>query len=368
MRQALRLAALGLYSTYPNPAVGCVFVRDGRVIGSGYHVAAGGPHAEIVALESAHGDVRGATCYVSLEPCSHYGRTPPCAERLVREGIKRCVVACVDPNPKVRGQGIAMLERAGVEVLVGVLADKARYLNRAFFKSIVTGVPYVTVKVGMSLDARTALVDGSSKWITSPRSRSHVQKLRARCDAIITGSGTVSADDPRLDVRYEELPPKVRARIPRERIRSPLKVVLDSRARLDPGRYRLFSTGQVIWCTGEVEGFHGEERLSEHVLRVGIPLNEAGHIPFTAVLERLGGMGIRHALVEAGGGLTGSLIDSGLADELVVFAAPKILGPDTRPAFRTCNCTSMAKAIGYRLRKVREIGDDVKLVYELTRD
>ena len=224
MMQALKLASCGLYTSYPNPAVGCVIVRDGKVIGEGYHHAAGQPHAEIMALADANYDVEGATVYVTLEPCSHYGRTPPCALKLVEMKVSKVVVAADDPNPKVNGRGFQILKEAGIEVVQHVLEKESLYQNRAFFKSIQGPYPYVSVKVAMSLDGKTALADGSSKWITGERSRQKVQDIRAKSDCIITGVNTVIADDPQLNVRYETLRKKYLKKIDREYIRQPLKV------------------------------------------------------------------------------------------------------------------------------------------------
>ena len=365
MARALKLASYGLYTTYPNPAVGCVFVRGGKIIGEGWHHHAGQPHAEIMALKSAGGDVRGATAYVTLEPCSHYGRTPPCALRLTREGISRCVVASGDPNPLVSGKGLAILKEAGIEVETGVLDAKAWFLNRAFMKAITSNLPFVTLKSGMSLDARTALPSGESEWITCEKSRCKVQDLRARSDAIVTGSGTVIADDPRLSVRWDELPEKARARLPREEVRQPLKVVLDSRARLDPGKYRIFKEGKVLWCTGSDFGSGNPEsvELDSHVTQLRLPRDPKGHISLKALLQCLGAMQIRRLMVEAGSRLSGAFLGQGLCDELYVFAAPKILGADARPAFDTPAPEKLDQALGFALHSVKKCGGDVRLHY-----
>ena len=246
MKRALKLAARGKFTTSPNPAVGCVIVRNGMIIGEGYHHKAGEPHAEIMAMRSAGASVAGATCYVTLEPCSHYGRTPPCAKALVKAGVKRVVIACGDPNPQVAGRGVKILKDAGIEVDVGLYENKALKLNRAFFKSIVKNIPYVTVKIGMSLDGKIALSDGRSKWITSDKSRKAVQKMRAESDAIITGAGTVLADNPMLNVRYDELPEKVFAKYDINRDKQPLRVVLDSHLRINPDNFAMFSQGKIL--------------------------------------------------------------------------------------------------------------------------
>lgn len=365
MARALKLASHGLYTASPNPAVGCVIVRDGKIIGEGWHHRAGEGHAEIMALENAGGSVKGATAYVTLEPCSHYGRTPPCAVRLVHEGIKRCVIAVGDPNPKVSGRGVKILESAGIEVKSGVLESKAWFLNRAFMTGITGPRPFVTVKTGMSLDARIALEDGQSQWITGPKARSCGMNIRARCDAIITGSGTVMADNPRLSVRWDELPSKAKKLVSREEVRQPLKVVLDSRARLNPADWDLFkSGGKVLWCTA-LKGRAREvrkEQLDDRVTRLQVPA-EGGRLSLEAVLEYLGSLQLRRVLVEAGGAVTGSFVASGLADEIYAFIAPEVLGRQSQPAFALDAPAELSDAQRFSLHSVKKVGCDVRLHY-----
>ena len=361
MRRALELASLGLYSTYPNPAVGCVIVKDGRIIGEGYHHKAGQPHAEIEALKSADYNVAGATCYVTLEPCSHYGRTPPCALKLVEMKVARVVIACGDPNPQVAGRGIKILRDAGIEVTEHVLEQEAFELNRAFFKAIVENIPYVSVKIGMSLDARTALASGESQWITGEESRSDVQDLRATSDALITGIGTVTADNPRLNVRYSDLPTEVRSKISADTLRQPLKVVLDSRGTLDINKYQLFTTGRVLWCTAD-DGVETtlEERINSQVTRVTLPF-ENGLIDLKALLAYLGTLGIRRALVEAGATLSSAFIEQALADEIICYVAPKIIGGSSKSTFRLPEIADLNARTAYKFSKTELKGADVKL-------
>ncbi len=361
MRRALELASLGLYSTYPNPAVGCVIVKDKKIIGEGYHHKAGQPHAEIEALKSADYNVKGATCYVTLEPCSHYGRTPPCALKLVEMKVKRVVIACGDPNPKVAGRGIKILKDAGIEVTEHVLEQEAYELNRAFFKAIVENIPYVSVKIGMSLDARTALTSGASQWITGAESRSDVQDLRATSDALITGIGTVAADNPRLNVRYADLPSEVRSKLSADALRQPIKVVLDSRGSLDFNKYQIFSTGKVLWCTAAV-GVEtvSEERLNDQVTRVKLP-RENGLVDLKALLSYLGTIGIRRALVEAGATLSSAFIEQSLADEIICYVAPKIIGGSSQSTFRLPEIAELNAKTAYKFSKAELKGSDVKL-------
>lgn len=361
MHRALRLARRGEYTCSPNPAVGCVIVRDGRVLGEGYHHRAGCPHAEIMALEDAASrgnEVRGATVYVTLEPCSHQGRTPPCAARLIEEGVAQVVVANKDPNPQVSGRGLTMLRQAGIRVFEGVLQNKAAHLNRAFFKAISTGLPYVTVKVAMSLDAASSLRDGQSKWLTSPRSRRRVQRLRAGCQAVITGSGTVLADNPRLNVRYEELPGTVRDFVAAQELPQPLRVVLDGRGRLAGQDLNVFSGQPTLWCTAKAQ--HSAPSAAENLC---LPRTAEGALDLRALLGELGRRQIRHVLVEAGPTLTAAFLSSGLVDELLVFTGPLILGGESRPAFALKAPPSLDKAQHFSLYRAKKLGDDVLLQY-----
>lgn len=376
MKQALRLASLGIYTAYPNPAVGCVIVRDGKIIGQGYHHKAGEPHAEVMAIRDAHEDVLGACVYVTLEPCSHYGRTPPCAQKLIDMQVKRVVICCRDPNPKVCGRGQKMLEEAGIEVVNGVYEKKGLMLNRAFMKAVTSGIPYVTLKVGMSLDAKSALSTLESKWITSVFSRSRVQDLRARCDCIITGSGTVIADDPSLNVRYAELPLKTKRKVDAKHLRQPLKVILDGQKRIDYSLYHLFAEGNNLLVRGTLDPslYETLEPLNEHTSVLNMPYaKELPHADKTAaehygialkpLLLYLGRLGIRNVLVEAGATLVSSFLDADLYDELYVFMAPKLLGMQSRSAFTTKEVSSLDKVQDMTLVKTSSLGDDVLLHY-----
>ncbi len=376
MKQALRLASCGIYTAYPNPAVGCVIVRDGKIIGQGYHHKAGEPHAEVMAIMDAHEDVNGACVYVTLEPCSHYGRTPPCAKKLIDMQVKRVVICCTDPNPKVSGRGQKMLEDAGIEVVTGVYEKKGRFLNRAFMKAISTGIPYVTLKIGMSLDAKTALKNGESKWITSSVSRSRVQELRSRCDCILTGSGTVLADEPSLNVRYAELPLKTQHKLKAENVRQPLKVILDGRGRIETDNYHLFSEGNNLLVRGTRDSslYESKKVLNEHTSILYMPFAQGNNtiddtdilssgIAIKPLLVYLGRIGIRNILVEAGATLVSSFLDESLYDELYVFMAPKLLGKESRSGFLTKEVMSLDKAQELSLVRARTLGDDVLLHY-----
>ena len=352
MREAIALAAEGRYSTTPNPAVGCVIVRDGRVVGRGFHARAGAPHAEAAALAAAaDADLRGATAYVSLEPCNHHGRTGPCAEALIAAGIARVVDAEDDPNPRVDGGGAARLRAAGVDVLGGVGAAEAATLNRGFFKRMRTGLPRVRVKLAMSLDGAVALASGESQWITGPEARAEVQRLRAESCAVLTGIGTVLADDPSLNVRDPRFD---------LRGRQPLRVVLDSALRMPPSARLLAIDGATLVFTASCDAAARARLEQAGAEVVGIAAG-AGGLDLAAVLRELGRRGINEALVEAGPLLAGRVIDARACDELVVHVAPKLLGREAQRAFALASPLSLAAALEFDLVTVERLGADVAL-------
>ena len=316
MHQALDLAALGRFSTSPNPRVGCVIAQGGQVVGQGFHVKAGEPHAEVHALRQAGEMAKGATAFVTLEPCSHYGRTPPCAEALVRAGVSRVVVAMRDPNPLVAGKGLALLEAAGIKTECGLLESEARELNRGFLSRIERRRPFVRLKCAVSLDGKTALSDGSSFWITGEEARADVQVLRAESCAVLTGIGTVLADNPRLNVRAFPT------------LRQPARIVLDSRLRL-PSNSHLLTDGQSPTLIATLE--RDEGRLSpyrEHAhIRILMPSETAdGKIDLNSLMRLLAGEGYGEVMVEAGAKLASAFLAEDLADEIVLYRSPKILG------------------------------------------
>ena len=349
MAKALKLAEKGLNTTSPNPRVGCVIVRDGRLVGEGYHERAGTPHAEVHALAMAGETARGATAYVTLEPCSHHGRTPPCAEALVEAGVGRVVAAIEDPNPQVGGRGLARLENAGIETRAGVLTEDAEALNRGFLKRMRTGHPWMTLKLAGSLDGATALASGESQWITGPEARRDVQLGRARSCAILTGIGTVLADDPALNVR---LPGATR---------QPDRLVLDTRLRT-PSEARLFQTD------GRVHILHGQQIESDSVdrlTRAGAGLTRlpvdatTGQLDLHALMNWLGEQGYNEIWVEAGAILAGGLLKAGLVDELLLYQAPKLLGANVRPLL-DWSIPSLAQAVQLVPVDTRQIGADLR--------
>ena len=359
MAEALRLAEKGLYTTHPNPRVGSVIVSDGRVVGRGFHRRAGEPHAEVVALAEAGEAARGATVYVTLEPCSHQGRTPPCADALIAAGVGRVVAAMVDPNPEVSGQGVERLRQAGIEVDVGVLEAQARALNPGYVRRISGGLPYVRCKLAMSLDGRAAMRDGTSKWITSEAARRDAQFLRARSDAILTGSGTLTYDDPSLNVRLapEEFPCDLSA----EEVPQPLRVVLDSNLKMNTSARMLSLPGKtLILCTRFDPSRAGKlERAGGQVIQLQ---DEKGRIYLKDALAYLGDRGLNEILIEAGPTVAGQALHEGVLDEIVIYVAPHLMGDDARGLFHLPWIEKMEDRIPLEIREIRQIGNDLRVI------
>ncbi|TBU89546.1 bifunctional diaminohydroxyphosphoribosylaminopyrimidine deaminase/5-amino-6-(5-phosphoribosylamino)uracil reductase RibD [Stutzerimonas kirkiae] len=356
MAHALRLARQGLYSTHPNPRVGCVIVRDGQLLGEGWHVRAGEPHAEVHALRQAGEAARGATAYVTLEPCSHFGRTPPCAEALVGAGLARVVAATLDPNPLVAGRGMQRLAEAGIEVRVGVLEEQARALNAGFIKRMESGLPWVRVKLAMSLDGRTAMASGESQWITGPRARAEVQRLRARSSAVLSGADTLLADGARLTVRGAELGLDAQ-RTALAMGRPPLRVLVDGRLRV-PLDAPFFQAGPTLVATAQAGDVDAYRAVGSELLVV---TGEGGHVDLPALLRELAARGVNELLVEAGPRLAGAFAAQGLVDEYRLFVAAKFLGSSARPLLEL-PLERMSEARELRIEDIRRIGDDWQII------
>lgn len=350
MLRALELAERGLNTTDPNPRVGSVVARGQKIIGEGWHERPGEAHAEIVALHAAGEASRGADIYVTLEPCSHFGRTPPCVEALLRAGVSRVVCAMVDPDPRVRGSGIKRLRDASVNVESGLCEAEARALNPGFIRRMERGLPWVRVKFGASLDGRIALANGESRWITSEESRADVHQWRARSSAILTGSGTVLKDNPRLDAR-----PGLHAQ-PRQ----PLRVVLDSELRTPLDARILDAPGRVLILTGADAArraqFEARGVIVEAVSR------DARGLDLSALMQRLAQLEVNEVWVEAGPRLAGALLRAGLVNEIVVYSAPSILGATAQGMFQLEPLTSLEDRVKLRFRDVRRIGPDIRIV------
>ena len=350
MRLALEWAAKGLFTTSPNPRIGCVIVRDGVVIGEGVTQAAGQDHAEIQALKDARRrghDVRGATAYVTLEPCSHHGRTPPCADALVREGLGRVVAAMEDPNPLVAGNGMARLAAAGIEVASGLLAEQAYEMNVGFFHRMRHGLPWVRMKTAASLDGMTALHNGQSQWITGPEARADGHAWRARACAILTGIGTVKADDPQLNVRAVETP------------RQPRRIVVDSKLEISPQARVLEGGG--TWIVAASRHPEKEAALRERGAEIIVLPNAHGKVDLPELMRELGRRQINELHVEAGGKLNGSLIREGCVNELLVYLAPTLLG-DAQGMFALPALTELSGKHNLKFHEVKQVGADLRIL------
>ena len=342
MRRAIQLAQQGQYTTKPNPNVGCVIVKDGVVIGEGFHPQAGQPHAEVFALRQAGEQARGATAYVTLEPCAHYGRTPPCAKGLVEAGVAKVIVACPDPNPLVAGKGVQILKDAGIEVEVGICEDEAHPLNHGFLKAMATGMPYVRLKVASSLDGRTAMASGESKWITGVEARQDVQHWRAISGAVITGIDTVLADDCQLNVRQLDGVDDMTSVV------QPKRIILDRQGRLPLTAKILQQPGTVM-----VMGPFRQELADLGVLQLDVQ-------PLKQLLSQLAQQHqIYDVLVEAGATLSTAFLQEQLVDELISYVAPTLLGQSARTMFNA-EFSRMAEQLRFKLLDVTRFGDDVR--------
>jgi len=362
MARALKLAKKGLYSTDPNPRVGCVLVKDGKVVGEGFHLKAGQAHAEVNALNQAGKDAQGATAYVTLEPCSHFGRTPPCSEGLIKAGVREVVAAMQDPNPLVAGQGFAKLQAAGIEVRYGLMQKQAKELNIGFVKRMSEGRPWVRIKVATSVDGRTAMLSGESKWITGSYARMDVQRLRARSSAIITGIGTVLHDDASLNVRERELglaPDLAKQASSRQ----PLRVLLDRNAQLPENAAIIQAAGNLLWCVKNPDDARVERLLERHAnIEVFSLPGDDSQAQLETLIRELASRSCNEVLVEAGAKLAGAFICAGLYDELFVYMAPKLLGSAARP-LAEIPIHSMDQALDLSLKDIRMVGEDMRMVY-----
>lgn len=352
MAQALRLARQGLFTTTPNPRVGCVIVKNNQMIGAGAHLKAGEPHAEVYALRQAGTQVVGADVYVTLEPCSHHGRTPPCVEAVIAAKPKRVIIAMQDPNPLVAGRGVAALRAQGIEVAVGVMQDEARALNQGFISRMTRGLPYVRSKVAASLDGRTALNNGKSQWITGEQARLDVQQWRAQSCAIVTGIGTVLADNPSMTVRLENT------------TRQPLRIIVDSRLQtpvdskmLDP---LILKNSPVL-----IVYAHDQNQRADLFKTAGAELvllaDSADKVDLKALLQILAQRGINEVLVEAGQGINGALLHAGLIDEFIFYYAPKLMGDAAKAMFAMPELTEMQQVTELQILDVRQVGRDIRL-------
>ena len=343
MARAIKLAAKPVFSPHPNPRVGCVIVNNGKIVGEGFHEFAGGPHAEVNALQLAGNEAKQSTVYVTLEPCSHFGRTPPCADALLKAQVAEVIVAMKDPNPKVAGKGLEKLKQAGIKISFGLLAQQAKELNKGFIKRMLHNMPWVCSKIAMSIDGRTSMSSGESKWITGSQARKDVQVLRARTHAILTGSGTVLADDPQLTVReFAKSTPG---------FRQPVRIVVD-------GQKKLPATAKIFQETGEtILAVKAAGDLNCTYIEVK---SDSEKIDLSLLLKELAKKEINEVLVEAGPGLNGALLSQGLIDELIVYMATDVMGDDANGMFHLPQLKSMQQKIPLTCKDVRKIGNNIR--------
>jgi len=351
MSQALQLAEKGLYSTSPNPRVGCVIVRDSKIVGSGWHVKTGQPHAEINALNIAGGAAQGATAYVTLEPCSHYGRTHPCAEALIRAKVAKVIIAMQDPNPLVAGKGTSLLKQSGINVQIGLMGEWAKDLNVGFVSRMTNNRPWVRMKIAASLDGKTALNNGVSQWITGEAARHDGHRLRARSCAVLTGIGTVLEDDPQLSVRFIETS------------RQPLRIIIDSQLKIPTTAKVLRGEGELIFTTTD-----NKERISalkEAGARPIILPSEKGKIDLAGLMQILADFEINELLVEAGNRLSSSFIREGLVDELIIYLAPHLIGNRAMGMLQLPELTDLSEKYNLKIKDLRMVGEDIRIMSRL---
>jgi diaminohydroxyphosphoribosylaminopyrimidine deaminase/5-amino-6-(5-phosphoribosylamino)uracil reductase len=351
MARALKLAEKGLYTTDPNPRVGCVIVKQDRILGEGWHHRSGGPHAEVEALAQVQGSARGATAYVTLEPCCHHGKTPPCSASLIQAGISRVVCATEDPNPLVAGKGLKQLQDAGIEVMSGLMRDSTEALNPGFFKRMRSGLPFIRSKLAMSLDGRTAMASGESQWITGEDARRDVHHLRARSSAIMTGIGTVLADKPRLTVRLDDL----------QEYTPPLRVILDRRLET-PRDTPLVQDGlKTLIITDQSPEASWSQMKQVEFLKLPSEISKTDRMLF--IFHHLAERGINEILVEAGSKLNGVLLSENWVDEWILYMAPKILGDQGKGLFHLPHLSALSEAPELQLTQHQVIGADQKMTF-----
>jgi len=374
MQRAIALAKRGHYTTTPNPRVGCVLVKNNQVIGEGFHAKAGLGHAEVNAIADAKAKnqaVIGVTAYVTLEPCSHYGLTPPCAEGLIKAGVGHVIAAMVDPDPRVSGRGLALLENAGISTQYGLLENEAKDLNQGFIHLMTTGLPYVRCKMAASLDGKTAMANGESQWITSADARKDVQRYRAQSCAVITGADAILFDDARMTVRWSELG-QLSKQYPQESLRQPVRVVIDSQCRLTPDLAFFKQPSKIILIRSSLENIQPWPHFVEQVQipfaeKKEVLAGETAKIDLTLLLKDLAKRGLNDVLIESGARLAGAFIEQNLVDELILYQAPKLMGGDAKSLLNMPSIESLACAKGITFKDIRLVGKDIRLIATLNK-
>lgn len=356
MNYAIKLANRGRFTTDPNPNVGCVIVRDKKIVGVGWHQCAGELHAEISALRMADNLAYGSTVYITLEPCTHYGLTPPCCNELIKAGIARAVIAMKDPNPKVNGFGLHLLKKAGIDVIYGVMFSAAAKINQGFIKRMLTGMPFIQLKLGMSLDGRTAMSNGKSKWITSLESRRDVQNFRAQSSAILSTSSTILSDDPKLTVRWKELNQTNKLYLPKQKLRQPIRIIIDSNNLITP-EHKIINQPGKIWlirCQKDILNW------PINVKQIVVPRHK-NYISLKESFLMLGKLKINTVLVEAGASLSGAMIQSKMIDEIILYIAPRLLGNNARGLFNINNLNNLSDSPFFSFTEICQLGQDLRI-------
>lgn len=363
LSKAFKLAQKGKFTTMPNPNVGCIIVKDNKIVGEGYHKRAGEDHAEIHALKVAGSFANGATVYVTLEPCSHYGKTPPCTTALIKSGVKRVVIAMLDPHPNLTGQGVNLLEKAGIIIKHSIMVSKAESINKGFLKRIRTGLPWIKVKLAASLDGRTAMSSGESKWITSIQSRQDVQCFRAESDVILSTASTILSDDPELNVRWSCFSEKMQSLYIKDQIRQPLRVIIDSANRVLPTHRVIQNKGKVLLVRIKKDNLNWPKKVEQLFIST---INNDGHkkINLKELMKKLAYREINNIWVEAGPTLSGSLLNMGLIDELVLYQSIKFLGSNAKPLCWLPNIKRLKDIKTFKLINIQRIGPDIRLILQ----
>jgi len=367
MQRAISLAKKGHYTTSPNPRVGCVIVKNNKIVGEGYHQKAGEGHAEVHALAQAGSNAQGSIAYVTLEPCSHYGRTPPCAEALVKAKVDTVIIAMTDPNPQVSGRGIALLEKAGISVKINLLQADAQALNPGFIHLMVNKRPYVRCKLAASLDGKTAMKSGESKWITSPEARHDVQRLRAQSCAIITGADSVLTDNAKMTVRWHELGTS-QQNYPVEKLRQPTRIIIDSQNRLTPNLALFEHSSEVILLRTSIEK---SQSWPHFVKQVVLPSakqdSDKSYVDLDAALDFIAQQGFNDVLIESGATLAGAFLSAGLIDELILYQAPKLLGSDAKSLVNMPKLNALKDAVNLKINDIRMVGKDIRIIANINK-
>ncbi|WP_343182432.1 bifunctional diaminohydroxyphosphoribosylaminopyrimidine deaminase/5-amino-6-(5-phosphoribosylamino)uracil reductase RibD [Buchnera aphidicola] len=357
MKKTIKIAKNGIYTTHPNPNVGCIIVLNGKIVGTGWHKKKGGPHAEVYAIKMAGKLAKNSTAYISLEPCIHHGETPPCCHLIVKSGIKRVVIAAIDPNPKVFGKGIKYLKKSGIDVSIGILAQESEKINYGFFKRMVSGIPWIQVKIAISLDGKIAMNNGESKWITGEQARHDVHKFRAKNSAILSTSNTILQDNPKLTVRYTD---KIKNRNLYHIKFSPIKIILDSKNRIQPIHNIIHKTTDPVWL---IRLNKDHNIWPKHVKQIIIQKYN-NSIDLKKLLIFLGKKKINTLWVECGANLFSNMLNLGLIDELIIYIAPKMLGHTAKSLFLDYKNIKLKKTPTLKIKKTIKIGSDIRITLE----